>query len=133
MKINDRFKTLREACGKSQEAFGKALGITRSGVSEIESGRRNVTEQHIIMLRNWIEYPVNEDWLRTGKGEMFLRPDAEDIIFNHFGYLMGNASNQKKAILSALIEMLYHFPDDKWDYVFKQFEKCLNDSHEGES
>ncbi|WP_313181246.1 helix-turn-helix domain-containing protein [Lacrimispora sp.] len=123
--INKRFKLLREKCNKSQEEFGKALGISKSGVSDIENGRRRVTEQHIIMLRNWNEFKINEDWVRTGNGDVFLNPEKADIAFNHFGYLMGNASAQKKAVLSALIEMMYHFPDDKWNYVFEQFNNCL--------
>lgn len=76
--INDRFRLLRKACKKSQEDLGKVIGITKSGVSDIESGRRNVTEQHIIMLRNWSEFNINEDWLRTGKGDMFIELLPED-------------------------------------------------------
>lgn len=130
--INIRFRKLREAIDKSQEEMGKVLGITKSGISDIERGKRNVTEQHIIMLRNWGEYLINEEWLRSGTGNMFLDPGPMDLAFNHFGYIMGNSSAQKKAVLSALVEMMYHFPDDKWDYVFKQFEGCLADAKKEE-
>ncbi|NNJ32673.1 helix-turn-helix transcriptional regulator [Bacteroides xylanolyticus] len=78
--MNNRFKLLRENCKKSQEDFGKAIGITKSGVSDIENGRRKVTEQHIIMLRNWSEFKINENWLRTGEGEMFLKPQKNDLV-----------------------------------------------------
>lgn len=67
--INTRFKQLRKACEKNQTEWGKILGIKASGVSDIESGRRNVTEQHIIMLSNWTERHVNIDWLRNGGSE----------------------------------------------------------------
>ena len=56
--------------------------------------------------------------------------DAEDIVYNHFGYIMGNATAQKKAVLSALVEMVYCVPDDKWDYIFNQFENCLKEARE---
>ena len=49
--MNSRIKELRKSLDKSQEEFGKILGLSKSGVSEIEAGRRNVTEQHIIMLK----------------------------------------------------------------------------------
>ncbi len=78
--VNSRFKELRKTCGKSQEDFGKILGLTKSGVSDIERGRRNVTEQHLIMLKNWAEKPVNIDWLRTGTGEMFKPLDRKAEI-----------------------------------------------------
>lgn len=76
--VNDRFKILRKKCGKTQSEMGKVLGLSVSGVSEIEKGRRNVTEQHLIMLSNWKERLVNIDWLRTGEGEMFLQIPEED-------------------------------------------------------
>ena len=51
MTINERIRQLRkEELGMNMEQFGKLLGLSKSGVSEIESGRRNVTEQHIQML-----------------------------------------------------------------------------------
>ena len=78
--INERFKVLRKECNKTQTEWGKILGIQTSGISDIEKGRRRVTEQHIIMLRNWNEFKINEKWLRTGEGEMFLIPQKNDLI-----------------------------------------------------
>ena len=54
-----------------------------SGVSDIERGKRNVTDQHLIMLSNWHERKVNIDWLRTGEGgsdNMFLHPEENDLV-----------------------------------------------------
>lgn len=81
--INDRFKQLRKACHKTQEEWGRILGITRPGVTDIESGRRNVIEKHLIMLSNWHERKVNIEWLRTGEGgsdNMFLHPEENDLV-----------------------------------------------------
>lgn len=76
--MNKRLKELRKALGLTQGEFGKILGITTSGVSDIESGRRNVTEQHLIMLSNYKEKPIDVNWIRTGEGEMFLPVLEED-------------------------------------------------------
>lgn len=76
--MNKRFRALRKALGLTQGEFGKILGLTTSGVSEIESGRRNVTEQHLIMLSNYKEKPIDVNWIRTGEGEMFLPVLEED-------------------------------------------------------
>ncbi len=81
--INDRFKYLRKQCNKTQEEWGRIIGITRTGVAEIERERRNVTEKHLIMLSNWHERKVNIDWLRTGEGgleNMFLHPEKNDLV-----------------------------------------------------
>jgi len=69
-KINNRVKQLRtEGLNISQRALGKAIGLSDSGISAIESSSRSVTEKHIKIL--CLEYNVNEEWLRHGKGEMF--------------------------------------------------------------
>lgn len=78
--INSRFKELRLECKKSQEEWGKILGITKSGVSDVERGKRKVTEQHLIMLSNWNEKSVNIEWLRTGEGSMFKPLDRNKDI-----------------------------------------------------
>lgn len=49
--INARVKQLRKELKMSQEEFGKRLNITKSGVCDIESGRRNVQESHIVMIK----------------------------------------------------------------------------------
>lgn len=80
--INLRFKELRKTCKKTQIDFGKVLCISSSGISAIETGQRSVTKKHLIMLSKWDEYNVNIDWLRTGKGDMFLpnKTDALELI-----------------------------------------------------
>ena len=71
---NQRLKQLRLALHLSQENLGTALGITRSGVSSIESGSRKLSEKHIKLLL--AAYPnINENWLRTGEGNMFQDND----------------------------------------------------------
>lgn len=86
--INDRFKILRKACNKSQEEFGKILGLSKSGVSDIENGRRNVTDQHLIMLSNWQEKPININWLKTGKGEAFEQLTDQQKIMKYTAVLL---------------------------------------------
>ena len=58
----------------SQEEFGKKIGLTRFTISNLESGKRNITERVIADICR--EYRVNESWLRTGEGEMFREDDA---------------------------------------------------------
>ena len=111
--MNERIKELRKAMGKSQEEFGKILGITKSGVSDIESGRRNVTEQHIIMLKR---ENINEEWLRNGNGEMFI-PETKDEQISHMlsDVLKCEDSDFKKRLIIALSKM----DDAGWEALEK--------------
>lgn len=124
--IRDRIAKVREHSEKSQEEFGAILGVTNSTISLLERKKRDPSER---LLRDICrEFNVNEIWLRTGDGEMYNQLDAIDTTMNHFGYMMGNASAQKKAVLAALVEMAYSVPDDKWDYIVQQFNNCLKEA-----
>lgn len=72
MTINERVKELRKALNLSGEKFGAKLGVKRSAISDIETGRNNLSEQMILSI--CLAYNVNEDWLRTGEGDMFNQP-----------------------------------------------------------
>lgn len=74
--MNERIKQLRSMMNLSQEEFGKLLGISKSGVSDIEAGRRKVTEQHIIMLKM---HNVSENWIRTGAGNPIVKTPSSII------------------------------------------------------
>lgn len=68
-RLNTRVKLLRSQQNLSQEAFGKRLGVTGAGISKIESGKRSLTEQMIILICK--EFNINEKWLRNGEGEIY--------------------------------------------------------------
>ena len=72
--MNTRIKQLRQSQSLTQEEFGARIGITKSSMSTIESGKSNPSEQTIRLI--CLAYNVNEDWLRTGAGQMFREPDS---------------------------------------------------------
>lgn len=83
--MNERIKELRKALNLTMEKFGERVGVTRSAMSNIENGNRNLTEQ---MLRSICrEFSVNEEWLRTGEGEMFVisRNDYIEMVSRSYG------------------------------------------------
>lgn len=107
--MNDRVKELRLYLKLSGEKFGERLGVTRSAISDIERGRNNLTEQMIIAICR--EFHVNEKWLRTGEGEMFVDLTRDEEIASFVGDLqaMGDDAFQKK-VISALAKL----STDEW-------------------
>lgn len=69
-KMNERVKILRKTLKLSGEKFGEKLGVQRNAISQIETGKNNLSEQMLLAICR--EYNVNEEWLRTGEGEMFI-------------------------------------------------------------
>ena len=76
--MNTRIKELRNHLKLSQRDFGNAIGL-RSSISEIENGKAPITERTIIAICS--KFNVNENWLKSGIGEMFI---FEDKKFNEF-------------------------------------------------
>lgn len=75
-----RIKNLRKALSMNQTEFGSKLEIAQSYLTNIETGKRPVTDKifKLICLQTWNGKSVNENWLRTGKGEMFQELLPED-------------------------------------------------------
>ena len=83
----ERIKLLRKELNLSQELFGKKIGITKSSVSLLESGKNSPSEQTVKLICR--EFNVNKEWLETGKGEMFVKIPEEDetaaLVFSLLG------------------------------------------------
>lgn len=121
--MNERFKELRKALGLTQSEFGKILGLSTSGVSEIEAGRRKVTEQHLIMLSNYKEKIINIEWLRTGDGEMFVKMDREAELMTWAGSVLGSVDDSFK---KRFVKMLSELDDRDWETLEKIALKLHN-------
>lgn len=77
MEIFERLKYIRKTLNLTQKNFAKEIGMSRSGYSQIETGDRPISDRLIKSI--CMAFNVNENWLRTGKGEMFIK--VEDSIF----------------------------------------------------
>lgn len=80
--MKERLKQLRKTLGLTMEKFGSNLGVTKTAISLLESGKTNLTDQMIksICSASWNGKFVNEDWLRTGTGDMFVEIPPEDEV-----------------------------------------------------
>ena len=122
--MNERFKELRKELGLTQSEFGKILGLSTSGVSEIEAGRRKVTEQHLIMLSNYKKKAINIEWLRTGNGEKFVKMDKEVELMTWAGSVLGGVDESFK---KRFVRMLSELDDQDWETLEKIAIKLHNE------
>lgn len=76
--MNERVKELRKALGLTLEKFGERVGLRKSSLSQIENGVNGVTEQLFKSICR--EFNVNENWLRTGEGEMFVQLSRDERV-----------------------------------------------------
>ncbi len=113
--MKNRIWTIRKTLNLSQETFGNRLGVTGAAISRIEKGERSVTEQMILAICR--EFNVNEDWFRTGKGNIFL-----DFTENEFKKAAASLSNDDFA-RNLIIE--YWKLDDDSKKLFRSFIRKL--------
>ena len=117
--MNERIKLVRKSTNLTQTEFGARIGVKGNTITNYELGLRNPSDAVIFSICR--EFNVNEEWLRTGKGEMFLRLD-EDAEFDYIctqiqlsddKFIKGvirsywKLTDEKKAVIRELIDGIY--------------------------
>lgn len=81
MTIGERVRIIRETIYDkkiSTAKFAESLGITASAVNQWENGDKGPSNTTIALICS--RYGVNEEWLRTGNGEMLSPKTLEEEI-----------------------------------------------------
>lgn len=68
--INKRLKQVRQSYGLTQQQFAETIKVSRNYIGLIEIGQREPSDRTISDICR--EFNVNEKWLRTGEGSMFV-------------------------------------------------------------
>lgn len=114
--MKDRLKEIRENSpyGKSQKTFADYLGISSANLASYETGRRTPTDAVVQLICQ--KCSVNEDWLRTGKGEMFIEKSKDEHISEMLADIqMSGEDSFKRRLVSALSKL----DDSEWDVLEK--------------
>ncbi len=115
MTQGERLREIRKTLNLTLEKFGEKLGVGKTAISKLEKGENSITDQ--MMLSICREYNVNENWLRTGEGEMFIKMTRNDEISQFVGQLMATEDDSfKKRLISALAAL----DENGWD-ILEQF------------
>lgn len=117
--MNERIKELRRSLGLTQDEFGGRIGITKSSVSTMESGRSNPSEQ---TLRSMVrEFGASYEWLTTGAGSMFEAGEEAEIHAMIDRVMAGENENVKD-----LFKSLTGWNDEDWRQVDRLIDKLLD-------
>ena len=118
--MNKRIKMIRESKDLTQDEFGKRIGSARNTIANYETGNR--TPSNAVITSICREFCVNETWLKTGEGEMFLpktivmEKDLADLTVD----LLKESSDSFK---SRFISLLARMSDDEWEMLENLVEK----------
>lgn len=115
--MNERFKLIRKELNLSQDAFGARLGVTKAAISRLEAGLNNASEQTVLSICR--EFNVNEEWLRTGNGSMFMELSRAELAAK----IVGNALTTDDEFIQNTFIALGQLSPTEWDVIKKFVEK----------
>ena len=121
--MKNRLKALRKELGLTQEKFAKRLSMKRNTIATYEIGRNEPIDAVIALICR--EFHVNEEWLRTGNGEMF----KEDHVRQETGYYLEELLEDygDNPFYDLIIDMMktYCDLDEKSKQVIRESTKKL--------
>lgn len=116
--MKDRIREVREHFGLSMEKFGSRIGIGKASISLLESGKNNPSVQTITLICR--EFGVNEQWLRTGEGEMFEQTRASVLDRLSTEY---DLSMEQRSVIEAFLDLDPQERDVILKYVHNVFDR----------
>ncbi|MCL2800465.1 MAG: helix-turn-helix domain-containing protein [Treponema sp.] len=104
MTVSKRIRHIRQTLNMSQVEFAKAIYISNGYIAELECEHRRVNDRIIHLIS--LTFGVNENWLKTGEGDMFYKTPSEK--------------------LQRMISLFNELPPKFQDYVMLQIEQLKN-------
>jgi len=74
--VNQRIRELRGKLGLNQRDFSTLLSLSGGYISGIEVNLRKVNDRIIKLIIS--QFGVNEEWLRSGNGEIFIKKKTDE-------------------------------------------------------
>ncbi len=110
--MNERIKKIRKAIGLTQQEFADSIKVKRNTVATYEMGRSIPSDAAISLICK--QFDVNEEWLRSGTGEMFIEKTEDEEISEMLADIQLSGSGSFKHRLAVALARL---DDDGWKWL----------------
>lgn len=121
--ISDRIREIRKSTKLNQTEFGEKLGVTRSVIKNLELNlNKNGVPDNIIKLIS-MTFNVNENWLRTGNGEIFNKKSIDEEIESFIGSALSDKSDSFKR---TFISVLSKLSPREWELILEFIDEIKN-------
>ena len=116
--MNERISAIIEASGIKKTVFADRLNVSQAFVSQLCSGVKQPSDRTIADICR--EFDVNETWLRTGEGEMFIQRTRNQQITDFLGDLIKEEDGTFK---KRLIEAMSKLDKKDWEDLERLVDK----------
>lgn len=123
--MKERLKKLRKTLDLTQQEFADKLKVPRNTIGGYEVGKSNPSDAAVNNICNI--FNVNEDWLRTGNGEMFIELTRDEQIENFVGDVL---KSEEDSFKKKFISMLSALDESDWEVLQKMVE-LMQESKKG--
>lgn len=122
LNIGERIEILRKDLSMSRRVFGEKLGVSESVIVNIEYDRLKRPDQKESLYKLICkEFNVNEEWLRSGNGEMFIPLTRDQLITDFAADLIMENDTFKKRLVEALAKL----DENEWEVLEKLAESLI--------
>lgn len=101
--MNERLKELRKALNITQAEFAEKLKLKRNTIATYEMGKALPSDRTISDICE--KFDVDEDWLRTGKGKMFIKKSRDQEISEFMGDILKGKPDFRRRLVAVLARM----------------------------
>ena len=112
LKLNERIALLRKDKGMTRASFGEQIGVSGDVINNLERGRVEIKDHMILLICK--AFDVNETWLRTGEGDMYLPLSRETEIAKLTVDLF---MEEPESFKNRFISMLARMSDTEWELL----------------
>ncbi len=113
MTIGNRIELIRKKKKLSRRAFAEKFGVSESVIVNIEFDRLKKPDQKETLYRLICqEFDINENWLRTGEGEMEVELSKEEYITDFVSRIL---KTKEDSFQKRYINMLSRLDEKGWE------------------
>ena len=120
--MNERIKKIRKELDLTQQEFANRLGTARNNIAGYETGKRSPSNAVISLMCK--EFNVNETWLRTGEGDMFIELNRQAQIASLTKQLLDDEEDSFK---NRLVSVLANLTESQWETLAEISEKLCKE------
>ena len=120
--IAERITKVIKDKAKTKTEFAEKLNISQSFVSRLASGEKEPSDRTIADICR--EFDVNEDWLRTGRGDPYIQLSRDEELAQFFGDVMkGEDPDFRRRLLSVMSRLT----TDEWALLEQMAWKLVDE------
>ncbi len=119
--LSNRISQVIDTLGLKKTVFAEKLNVSQAFVSQMCSGVKQPSDRTIADICR--TFDVNEEWLRTGEGEMFVQKTRDEELAAFFGDVLSGQPDFRQRFISALARL----SADEWELLESMANKLMDE------